>query len=529
LLVAAENNQLEVMRVLVEAGADVDSLNNEHQNVFHIACKNGNFIDRAMIKLLFDKGASPYVCDKDNMTPFLYAVGDRNHELAQAFIQNGFDLTAGVQRQSWPGRTLTVGFVHSLSKHQGEGSPMDGESGLTALHFSALTARTDITIFLLQHGADLNARSGFGDTALHIGIRRQLIGRKFDDLWETSQYAVESLRDLITDHTGSEASDIYRAIDSAVIEIVETLLDNNSINVNVANNQGDYPQHVIDFHKHYALSILDKLVEKGALMSRSNKARQTCFHLASKARNFEVFRKFVNEGHDVMLQDADGMSPFHYAVSGGRLDILHFMSTTCGQGLSRRWSMLDHFGKNPLHHHVASMLCSAEVVRLLVQLGCDVNQPDKEGNSPLGLYMDSFHFSDGREIFWLLALEGADLLWVNKKGHNLAHLLMHNEASHEVILKVLFDVGLDPAATDLDSRTLMHHGAIHGVFTKELLEFFECRGIFDVYARDSMGKTPLNYSEEEANREFPEDVLSSHRRRREESYNCLKEMSRDLP
>jgi ankyrin repeat protein len=525
LLIAAENTQVEVMRVLVESGARLDSLNNEHQNVLHIACKNGRFNDFSMIKLLVDKGASPYVCDKENMTPFLYAVADRDKALAQAFLQTGFDLTTGVRRRSWPERAITRSFVHSLSMRQGKVSPTDGESGLTALHFSALNACTDMTAFLLQNGADPNARSHFGDTALHVGIRRHLLGRRYDDVWETRQYAVESLSEYITDHEGSEASDINRAIDNARIKIVDTLLDNESINVNVANNQGDYPQHVIDFRKHYALSILDKLEGKGADMSGSNRARQTCFHLASKVGNCEVTRKFVNEGHDIMLQDADGLSPFHYALSEGHLDILHLMSTTCDQVLSRVWDTLDHFGKTPLHHHVASIFCSAEVVRLLVQLGCDVNQSDTEGNSPLGLYMDSIHPSDRKDIFWLLALEGANLLWVNKKGQNLAHLLMHHRAAHEVILDILFDIGLDPAARDLDGRTLMHHGAIYGVFTKKLLEFLECRGALDLYTRDSVGKSPLNYAEEEANREFLEDISPRLRRRRKQSYDCLKGMS----
>lgn len=102
-----------------------------------------------MIKLLFSKGASPYICDKDNMTPFLYAVGDRNKELAQAFLQSGFDLTVGVRQRSWPGRSFTRGFVYSLSMHQEKGSPMGGESGLTALHFAAINACTDMTVFLL--------------------------------------------------------------------------------------------------------------------------------------------------------------------------------------------------------------------------------------------------------------------------------------------------------------------------------------------------------------------------------------------
>lgn len=95
--------------------------------------------------------------------------------------------------------------------------------------------------------------------------------------------------------------------------------------------------------------------------------------------------------------------------------------------------------------------------------------------------MASFRLSDRTNIFWLLALEGADLLWINKKGQNLAHLLMHHRASHEEILNVLFDTGVDPAATDLDCRTLAHHGAIHGVFTKDLLKFLEHRGVLDLH------------------------------------------------
>ncbi|KAL4953783.1 hypothetical protein BDW69DRAFT_184167 [Aspergillus filifer] len=181
-----------------------------------------------------------------------------------------------------------------------------------------------MTAFLLRHGADPNARSYFGDTALHVGIRGQLLGGTYDDAWGTGQYAVESLRELITDHTGSEASDINRAI----------------------------------------------------------------------------------------------------------------------------------------------------------------------GN---------------------------------------AHLLMHHRASHEDILNFLFDIGLDRAATDLDGRTLTHHGAIHGVFTKDLLDFLECRGVLDLHTRDSIGKTPLDYAEEEANREFPEDIFSIHHQRVKESYDCLKAMSHDLP
>ncbi|RHZ62439.1 Pfs, NACHT, and Ankyrin domain protein [Aspergillus thermomutatus] len=262
-------------------------------------------------------------------------------------------------------------------------------------------------------------------------------------------------------------------------------------------------------------------VQKGRLFTSFDALWAMCLHLASKAGNLEVVCKLVGEGHDILLQDVDGLSPFHYALHGGRLDVLHFMSETCNRALSGVWHSLDHFGKTPLHHHVSSDLCSAEVIDFLVQLGCDVNESDTEGNSSLGLYMGSSHLLVQRDIFFLLVQKGADPLWVNGYGQNLAHLLMHYRGADNTILEFLFDIDLDPGARDLDGKTFMHHGETHGAFTKELVEFLRRRGVLDLHATDSFGKTPLNYAEEQAHREVPEDILWRLDRRREESFKNL--------
>jgi hypothetical protein len=171
------------------------------------------------------------------MTPFLYALGDRRKEIVQTFIQNAFNLESRIERRMRPGRRIVSSFVYRMSKPQ----EVNIESGLTALHFSALNACTEMAALLLRCGANPNARSDFGDTALHLGIRRRLLGRKNDDIWEVGQYAVESLTDLIEDHEGLEASDIYQTIHDTRVLIVETLLESESTNVNTANNHRDYP------------------------------------------------------------------------------------------------------------------------------------------------------------------------------------------------------------------------------------------------------------------------------------------------
>ncbi|KAJ5701035.1 hypothetical protein N7488_008583 [Penicillium malachiteum] len=398
------------------------------------------------------------------------------------------------------------------------------ESGLTALHFSALDASTEMTAFLLEHGANPNARSDFGDTALHLAIRRQLLGREIEDAWGTGRYAIETLRDLITDHYGSEASYIYREIDNTKICIVETLLKSGSININMANLQGDYPQHVIDFDRPCALSILDKLVERGVDTSLPNRAGQTCLHLATKAGKVEIVRKLVEEGHDILLLDGNGLSSFHYALDRGISDVLQFMSSACDCITPELFRSLDHSGKSPLHHHVSSKFCSAEVVSLLLQLGCDANQSDAGGSSPLTLYMKSFHLSIEPGVFWLLIENGADPLWVNGDGQNLAHLLMHYLGADTTILQFLFDQGLDPEAKDLDGKTLLHHGAIHGAFTRELVEFLDGQDVLRLCTTDLALKTPLHYAEEQAHQKELEEMHCWHGSGWKESFNNLSAM-----
>ncbi|KAH3139838.1 hypothetical protein LV164_003323 [Aspergillus fumigatus] len=463
LLIAAQAVQIEAMRFLVERGSFVNAVNNYHENALHITCQNSQYNNCAMTKFLLDRGTSPYVCDKENMTPFLYAIGHQKEDLARVFLQNGFDVEFRIRRRCWTGRMVNNSISYEMDHSPEQHSNLGVQSGLTALHFSALNASAKMATLLLQYGADPNARSDTGDTPLHLAIRPKLLEHKYHDPWISGEYAAESLRDLITDYE-SEAYDVYESIDRYRVHIIEVLLSSDSVDVNLANDQGDYPQHVIPFERDYASSILCKLVAKGADSSRLNGAGQSCLHLASKAGNLEVVRKLVNGGHDILMPDIDGLSPCHYALRGRYLQV---------------------------------------------------------GNSALSLYMSSSHLYIDREIFQLLLDKGADPLCVNHHKENLAHLFMHYREEGIGILQILLKCGVDLAARDLEGRTVMHHGAIHGVFDHHLGEFLREHGVLDPNVRDFQNKTPLDYAEEQSRRTWPQDY-SGLDDRWDRSFNCLK-------
>jgi hypothetical protein len=76
----------------------------------------------------------------------------------------------------------------------------DSSVGLTALHFTPLNGISGMTAFLLDRGTDPNAIDDNGDTPLHLAIRRQVGGHRYNDPWVTREYGVETLSNIITDY-----------------------------------------------------------------------------------------------------------------------------------------------------------------------------------------------------------------------------------------------------------------------------------------------------------------------------------------
>ncbi|EED16472.1 ankyrin, putative [Talaromyces stipitatus ATCC 10500] len=452
LLTAVENLHAATIYRLIDAGAHVHTFNNRRQNALHLICKARKSNDSCRLLAYFmDKGVSI-------------------------------------------------------------NEPDASASGMTALHFSALNGSVGMTEFLCLHHANPNAQSETGDTPLHLAIRRRMLGLGYEDYWITGEYAVEELSNFITDWESEEASEIFEEIDTTRVRIVNVLLSMISIDVNIANNQGDCALHVIPFDKWYASEILLQLIEKGADISKSNNKRQTCLHLACEAGNLDAVRILLSRGCSITLQDIHGSTPLHCAVKGNYPDVVRFILEQRPQQLLGSCQQSGFFQTKLLHHHVKSYFCSVETINLLLQHGFGPNELDENGDSVLSLYLRLFHIRFQVEIFDCLVQNGASMTWFSEGREGLIHLVMRQwDGDNFLVLKRLLQC-FDIAAKDAKGRNVLHHGAIHGAFNKDLTNLPQETNIFDsLHEKDFQGKTPLDYAEEETQRKRHPNLFKENR------------------
>ena len=189
---SALHGQTEVVQLLIENGAEVNIRSGDGTTPLHSAA----FLGRTdVVKFLLDNGADVKARNNDGATPVdvlsvdwdttafigglvgvstgkeeIAAMKRGRNEVAKLFGIKGTLDDAGTTPAQNLSTAAFIGNAAAMKQALAGGADpntKDPQSGSTLLATAALMGHTEIVALLLEHGADINARSRDGGTALH--------------------------------------------------------------------------------------------------------------------------------------------------------------------------------------------------------------------------------------------------------------------------------------------------------------------------------------------------------------------------
>ena len=138
---AASENYLDCVKLLIDAGADIDARNRDNQTPLHLACLSQC---QETLKCLIQNGANVHAIYRDGRTALHASIvkESRFWDCTLSLLQAKVDVN------------------------------MADNFGYTPLHIAALNEFSTCAFLLIEYGADITARTKGGVTALSFIIRR---------------------------------------------------------------------------------------------------------------------------------------------------------------------------------------------------------------------------------------------------------------------------------------------------------------------------------------------------------------------
>ncbi|CAH0393022.1 unnamed protein product [Bemisia tabaci] len=405
LLHASANEHTEVAKFLVENGADVNAEDHilckfelpsraHHDNTpLELAASNGTV---AVVEALLKASAE---IDKKCMspgnfncaTPLMYAARNGDLELVNCLIERG----------------ANVNGIQNMNPHNYNRVCEDEPDGFTALHSAVFDGHSEVVKFLISQGADVNARGSFNDRP------------------------------------------VLSAAENGDIGMVKLLLEAGAdINAEALNPDHDHESNIllIPFRKENR-DFLDFVLSRRSELSDACILRAFYFALRTGS-NF--CRDHLNTVcppnfafNDENLQNVDSVALLLGAIHKNRQDLVEQLLSRGVDVNAVRCHCRD--SKSEEHsdmcggalHIAAAFNLEGNIVKLLIEHGADVNLPTDDGMTPL--YYAAHH--DNQNAVNILIEKKANI-----RGD--ADLITEAVASSSAeILETLLRKGADPIIT----------------------------------------------------------------------------------
>ena len=385
---AAYVDGLAIADLLIDTGADVNATNDYGVTPLSLACDNGA---AAMVSLLLDTGADPDLARTTGETPLMTCARTGDVDAVRALLSHGTDPNAA---ESWHDQTAlmwAVGEGHTqvarVLVDYGADVQARSKAGFTAMLIAARVDDLGPAELLIDLGADVNGAATDGTTPLMVATIR---GHAPVAIFLLEHGADPNIAELgftplhwaagswHTELTGSlhgidaDRDDEWRSLNGIWIgklELVQSLLE-----------------HGADPHARLAKPPPRYGFTSGRF--QVSLVGATPFLLAAMDANVEVMRALAAAGADDQLGTEENTTPLMVAAGLGQVPaetrVTAVQAFDAVEYLLERGAdvnAINDRGRTALHG--AAHIRSDAIVQLLVDHGASVNVADEKGITPL--------------------------------------------------------------------------------------------------------------------------------------------------
>jgi ankyrin repeat protein len=380
-----DDQYFDVMRCLLEHGADVDSqANTAYPTPLHLASYLGGF---KVAQLLLDHGADINVRDKNGRTPLHGTLVDLTDGLSDYFfdivrflLEHGADVYALDNDHATPLHVASqcggTKAARLLLEHGADVHALD-DNHSTPLHFASKGYNAEAVHLLLVHGADVHALDNNHSTPLHHISEHGDAGAACELL---EHGAVIDARDS----KGSTPLQVASYCGNA--SVARVLLEHGA-NIDTRNKDDQTPRNILLtlWNGKVPDDDIDTIrffLERGADVDAVDHNHLGLLHAASCSGSIEVARLLLKHGANIDVRNSWGQTPLHRALVEihDNFDHKHFDGIQLFLEHGAGVDALDNYNSTPLH--VASRYGSVRATRLLLKHGANVHLLNNAGHTP---------------------------------------------------------------------------------------------------------------------------------------------------
>jgi ankyrin repeat protein len=353
--------------------------------------------------------------------------------------------------------------------------------GASPLHCAVYQGNDEMVEFLLENGANGNATTVDGQTALHIASQRG--HRKCMKLLFSNHVDLH-----IVDQAG--ASSLHSAVGTATDEATVPLLVKHKVNLNFQNpRNGNTALHLAVQCRRPRIILF--LLEKGATVDLVNDEGLTPLQLAANTDNCEAISLLLQHCAHIEARSLAGPTALQYAAWKGHW--IAFDLLLIGGADINVWNKQ---GETLLHEQARCSVNTSIVTKILDQ-GANIEARTSQGYTPL----QCAAISGNKIMFNLLLDRGAKIDVETAKGETILHLTPPANQNCLDILKTALAEGLDVKATSSQGWNPLHQTIYTGTGaldlasdrTAEYIELLLANGAsINDYAVSGAFETPLH-------------------------------------